>query len=55
MLPYKLELLIQAFLQRIINGSGRINRKYGLESKKTDLAIEWPTNPEQVFLEKYNA
>lgn len=35
------QLLIQAFLQRIINGGGRINREYALERKRTDLLIEW--------------
>lgn len=36
------QLLLQAFLQRIINGGGRINREYGLGRKRTDLFIEWP-------------
>jgi hypothetical protein len=44
------QLLIQAFLQRIINGGGRINREYALGRKRTDLLIEWPLNPEQGFL-----
>ena len=43
------QLLIQAFLQRIINGGGRINREYGLGSKRTDLSIEWPIDPEQGY------
>ena len=34
---------MQAFLQRIINGGGRINREYALGRKRTDLLIEWPT------------
>ena len=38
------QLLLQAFLQRIINGGGRINREYGLGRKRTDLFIEWPVN-----------
>jgi len=41
------QLLIQAFLQRIINGGGRINREYGLGRGRTDLAIEWPINREE--------
>lgn len=41
------QLLMQAFLQRIINGGGRISREYGLGRKRTDLLIEWPTDPEQ--------
>ena len=44
------QLLIQAFLQRIINGGGRINREYALGRKRTDLLIEWPLNEEQGFL-----
>ena len=36
------QLLMQAFLQRVINGGGRINREYGLGRKRTDLFIEWP-------------
>jgi len=36
------QLLLQAFLQRIINGGGRISREYGLGRKHTDLFIEWP-------------
>jgi hypothetical protein len=35
------QLLMQAFLQRVINGGGYINREYGLERKRTDLFIEW--------------
>ena len=44
------QLLIQAFLQRIINGGGRINREYALGRKRTDLLIEWPLIEEQGFL-----
>ncbi len=35
------QLLLQAFLQRVINGGGIINREYGLGSKRTDLFIKW--------------
>ena len=38
------QLLMQAFLQRIVNGGGRINREYGLGRKRTDLFIEWPVD-----------
>jgi hypothetical protein len=44
------QLLMQAFLQRIINGGGRINREYALGRKRTDLLIEWPLNEAQGFL-----
>jgi hypothetical protein len=40
---------MQAFLQRIINGGGRINREYGLGLKRTDLFIEWPIDEAQGF------
>ena len=41
------QLLMQAFLQRIINGGGRLHREYGLGRKRTDLLIEWPLDSEQ--------
>ena len=37
------QLLLQAFLQRIVNGGGRIEREYGLGRGRTDLLIIWPT------------
>ncbi len=43
------QLLMQTFLQRIINGGGRINREYGLGRKRTDLAIEWPVDKEKGY------
>ena len=36
------QLLLQAFLQRVVNGGGRIEREYGLGRKRTDLLIVWP-------------
>ena len=36
------QLLLQAFLQRIVNGGGRIEREYALGSRRTDLLIVWP-------------
>lgn len=38
------QLLMQSFLQRIINGGGRIDREYGLGRRRTDLLIQWPIN-----------
>ena len=35
------QLLLQAFLQRIVNGGGRIEREYGLGRGRTDLLIIW--------------
>jgi len=43
------QLLLQAFLQRLINGGGRINREYGLGRKRTDIFVEWPTDKERGF------
>ncbi len=43
------QLLMQAFLQRIVNGGGRINREYGLGRKRTDLFIEWPVDEEKGY------
>jgi len=42
------QLLLQAFLQRIVNGGGRIEREYGLGRMRTDLLVIWPlVSPEQ--------
>jgi len=35
------QLLLQAFLQRIVNGGGRIEREYGLGRGRTDLLVIW--------------
>jgi hypothetical protein len=37
------QLLLQAFLQRIVNGGGRVEREYGLGRRRTDLCVIWPT------------
>ena len=42
------QLLLQAFLQRIVNGGGRIEREYGLGRMRTDLLIVWPWGARQV-------
>ena len=36
------QLLLQAFLQRVVNGGGYIDREYGLGRKRTDLLIRKP-------------
>ena len=36
------QLLLQAFLQRIVNSGGRIEREYGLGRRRTDLLVIWP-------------
>ena len=43
------QLLMQAFLQRIVNGGGRISREYGLGWKRTDLFVEWPVDEARGF------
>jgi hypothetical protein len=35
-------LLLQAFLQRIVNGGGRIERQYALGRRRVDLLVRWP-------------
>lgn len=41
------QLLIQAYLQRIINGGGEIRREYGLGRRRTDLLLIWPYGEDQ--------
>ena len=36
------QLLLQAFLQRVVHGGGRVEREYGLGRGRTDLLIVWP-------------
>ena len=35
------QLILQGFLQRVVNGGGRIEREYGLGRGRTDLLIVW--------------
>ena len=41
------QLILQAFLQRVVNGGGRIEREYGLGRGRTDLLVLWPREPGQ--------
>ena len=41
------QLILQAYLQRIVNGGGRIEREYGLGRGRTDLLVLWPREPGQ--------
>ena len=41
------QLILQAYLQRIVNGGGRIEREYGLGRGATDLLVLWPRAPGQ--------
>ena len=47
------QLLLQAFLQRIVNGGGRIEREYGFGRGRTDLFIEFfcPSGQQEIVLE----
>ncbi len=47
------QLLLQAFLQRIVNGGGRIEREYGLGRGRTDLLVLWPhvTGTQRIVIE----
>ncbi len=36
------QLLLQAYLQRIVNSGGRVEREYGLGRQRTDLLLIWP-------------
>ena len=50
------QLLLQAFLQRIVNSGGRIEREYGLGRRRTDLLLVWPVGgdrgqPQKVVIE----
>ena len=39
------QLLLQAFLQRIVNRGGRVEREYGLGRRRTDLLVIWSYPP----------
>ena len=36
------QLILQAYLHRVVNGGGRIEREYGLGRDRTDLLAPWP-------------
>ncbi len=38
------QLLLQAFLHRVVNSGGRIEREYGLGRGRVDLVVCWPSN-----------
>ncbi|MEM7496230.1 MAG: AAA-like domain-containing protein, partial [Myxococcota bacterium] len=38
-------LILQAFLQRVVNGGGTIHREYALGRGRTDLIVRWPVSP----------
>ncbi len=36
------QLMLQAFLQRLVNGGGRTEREHGLGRRRKDMLIQWP-------------
>ncbi len=36
------QLVLMAFLQRIVNGGGTVSREYGIGSRRIDLLLTWP-------------
>ena len=36
------QILLQAYLHRVVNGGGRIEREYGLGRGRVDLLLVWP-------------
>jgi len=49
------QLLMQAFLQRIVNGGGRVEREYGLGRMRTDLLVIWPVIERSIRIREYSA
>jgi hypothetical protein len=47
------QLMLQAFLQRVVNGSGIVEREYALGSGRADLLIRWkhPKGEQRVVFE----
>ena len=41
------QLILQAYLQRIVNGGGRIEREYGIGRGAVDIQVLWPAEPGQ--------
>ncbi len=46
------QLLLQAFLQRIVNSGGRIEREYGLGRRRTDLLVVWSVGGDSSRIQK---
>ena len=47
------QLLLRAFLERVLNGVGRIEREYGLGRQPVDLLLLWPrpTGMQRIVIE----
>jgi hypothetical protein len=48
-------LVIQAFLQRVINGGGSINREMALGKNRADICIEWENQKYPIELKLYKS
>jgi len=46
-------LVIQAFLQRVINGGGRISREMALGTNRVDICVEWENQKYPIELKLY--
>ncbi|MBS1988545.1 AAA-like domain-containing protein [Candidatus Dependentiae bacterium] len=44
-------IIMMAFLQRIVNGGGKIHREYALGRKRVDISIEWPAGNQRIVVE----
>lgn len=46
-------LLLQAFLQRVVNSGGRVEREYALGTERTDLLVTWfhPAGTQRIVIE----
>jgi len=40
------QLVLMAFLQRVVNGGGTVTREYGIGSRRIDLLVTWPFKDE---------
>ena len=47
------QLLMQAYLQRIVNSGGRVEREYGLGRRRTDILVLWrhPGGVQRIVIE----
>lgn len=48
---YGPHLLVMAFLQRVVNGGGRIHREYALGRGRVDLHLEWKPANQHIVIE----
>jgi hypothetical protein len=46
-------LVLQAFLQRVLNGGGHISREMALGKKRVDICVEWKNQKYPIELKLY--